>query len=227
MPMGIDDTVKRHSNLVIGILIVAAASIFVAFALVIGGTQIFSQNKVQPVNIGFFSEEANKPELQEPKIENSVSVAKGGCIWMDTVAGSITLEDENLPAWEVLPLCITNDDLSEYFVTLRVTGGYEPECGKIEFKQKGAVVGTIDITWDHWYHEPCYADYWNATFTTATDIELESNQWPVIPPDFTFSSNYDIVTQKKVEVCLCTKWTGCHFWIILIQKQFSESPNSQ
>lgn len=217
MPMGIDDTEQRHSNLVLGILIVAVATIFVAFALGIGGTKLFSQNKVQPVNIGFFSEEVNKPELQEPKIENSVSVAKEGCIEMDTEAGSITIENENLPAWEVLPLCITNDDLLDYFVTLRVTGGYEPECGSITFTQNGALVGTIDITWDHWYHEPCYADYWNATFSTATDIELDSNQWPVIPEDFAFSSDYDIETYKKVTVCLSTKWTGCHFWIILVQ----------
>jgi hypothetical protein len=227
MPMGIDDTEERHSNLILGILIVAVATIFVAFALGIGGTKLFSQNKVQPVSLGFFSEEDNKPELQVPNVENTVSVANGGCIEMDTEAGSIEIDSANLPAWEVLPLCITNNDLIDYYVTLRVTGGYTPECGQITFYQKDELKGTIDVNWAHVGHEPCYADYWTATFTTATDIELESNQWPVIPDDFYFSSNYDIVTEKKVTVCLCTKWTGCHFWIILVHKIFSESPNSQ
>ncbi|MBY8992376.1 MAG: hypothetical protein KGD58_16640, partial [Candidatus Lokiarchaeota archaeon] len=132
-----------------------------------------------------------------------------------------------LPDWEVLPLCITNDDLLDYFVLLRVTGGYTPECGSIQFYQQDVEVGRIDVNWAYMGHEPCYADFWEATFTTATDIELESNQWPVIPDEFCFNSNYDIVTEKKVTVSLCTQWTGCHFWIILVQKMFSESPNSQ
>ena len=225
MPMGIGDTEQRHSNLVLGILIVLVAFIFVAFALVIGGTQ----HKTQPVSIGFFSEEVNKPELQEPKIENFVSVAKSGCISMDTEKGSITIDDANtnLPDWEVLPLCITQAELDNYYVTLRVTGGYEPECGCITFTQKGVEVGKIDIDWGTPVHEPCYTDIYTATFSTATDIELESNQWPDYPAGLTFDSNYDIETYKKVEVCLCTKWVGCHFWLVLLQKIFSESPNSQ
>ena len=229
MPMGIDDTEERHSNLVIGILIVAVASVFVAFALGIGGTKLFSQNKVQPVNIGLFSEIDNKPELQVPNIENTVPVAKGGCIEMDTAAGTITIDETNtnLPTWEVLPLCITQAELDLYYVTLRVTGGYTPECGSIKFYQKDVEVGRIDVNIGEAVHEPCYTDIYYITFTTGSDIELESNQWPIIPDEFCFNSNYDIVTEKKVTVCLCTEWTGCHFWIILVQKMFSESPNSQ
>ena len=227
--MGIDDTEQRQSNLIIGILIVAVASIVVAFALVIGGTKLFSQNKVCPVSIGLFSEAENKPELQEPKIENFVSVAKSGCTWMDTAKGEIIIDDANthLPDWAVLPLCITQEELNNYYVTVRVTGGYRPECGSIKFYQKGLEVGKIDLNWGTAVHEPCYTDIYRVTFSTAANIELESNQWPDYPSWLTFDSNYDIVTDKKVQVCLCTKWTGCHFWLILLQKQFSESPYSQ
>jgi len=217
MPMGIDDTEQRQSNLLVGILIVVVAFIFVAFALGMWGTKNFSENNVLPVNLGLFSQENNKPELQEPEIGNTVSVANGGCVEMDTEAGSIEIIDAYLPQWEVLPLCITNDMLMDYYVTLRVTGGYAPECGSIKFYQKDAEVGRIDIRWTYLGHEPCYADYWQATFTTAEDIELESNQWPVIPDGYNFCSDYDIETYKKVTVCLCTQWTGCHFWIILLQ----------
>ena len=218
MPMEIDETVKGHSNFVIGILIVSVASILVAVALGIWGTQIITHDQSEPLGLGLSSSvEKSTPEFDTAETDNLVSVAMGDCIEMDTEAGKIEVFNANLPDWEVLPLCITNDMLADYFVTLRVTGGYTPECGSIKFYQKDVLQGEIDITFTHERHEPCYADYWSATFSTGSDIELESNQWPEYPEGLTFSSNYDIEVEKKVTVCLCTKWTGCHFWLILTQ----------
>ncbi|MFX1489107.1 MAG: hypothetical protein ACFFBI_08165 [Promethearchaeota archaeon] len=222
--MEIDETNESQSKLVMWILIVSVASIVVAFALGIGGMLLFSQQRLHPVAAGFHPEEFEKPEVIEPIIENSVSAANGGCTEMDTEPGTIEIIDANLPCWDVLPLCITPDMLQDYYVTIRVTGGYEPECGSITFIQKDEVKGTIGIAWDYLGHEPCYADYWQAHFVLCDNIELESNQWPVVPDGLEFCSEGNIEEAKKVTVCLCTYWTGCHFWIMLIQKKYFRSP---
>jgi len=222
--MEIDETNESRSKLVMWILIASVTSIVVAFALGIGGMLLVSHQRLQPVAAGFHTEEFEKPVVVEPIIENSVSAANGGCMEMDTEPGSIEIIDANLPCWDVLPLCITPDMLEGYFVTVRVRGGYTPECGTITFIQKDEIKGTIFIEWAWLGHEPCYWDYWEARFVLCENIELESNQWPDVPDCLEFYSEGDIVEAKKVTVCLCTKWSGCHFWIMLVQKKYFRSP---
>lgn len=226
--MEIDETVKGHSNFVIGILIVSVTSILAAFALGIWGIQFFSHDQVDPIGLGLSSSvESSTPELDTSKVDNLVSVAKGGCMEMDTEPGTIEIDyaESVLPDWAVLPLCITNDMLSNYHVSLRVTGGYTPYCGCITFTQEEVEVGKICLDFGTPVHEPCYTDIYTVTFSTTDDIELKSNQWPsTIPDGFSIDPCGDIENHKKVTVCLDTCWSGCHFWLILTQHFYFWSP---
>ena len=139
--------------------------------------------------------------------------SESGC-WgpLCTEVGSIDIQYSNLP--DLLPLCIDNTYLQQWYVDIIVVGGYKPwDMGSyIDVWQKGDNQGRIDITWTYMGHDPehCCVDYWQATFSTADQICLESNQYPDVAPfTITIPDGQRIIPGKCVTFEFTTSWTGC------------------
>jgi hypothetical protein len=156
-------------------------------------------------------------------------VPECGCLGrFDTVPGTLTIIDENLPAPNAaLPLCINNDWLSQYYIVVESIGGYTPECGVIllnQLKQDNQCFeGVIDATFTAMEVQdscPCAVDY-KVTFTTENPICLDSNHLPV-------GFDQQRTLGKWVDVSYCTTWKGCHldsqkFTVILAHKAVSQN----
>ena len=145
----------------------------------------------------------------------------------DTETGYIEVLDYYYP--DVLPLCLTPEEVSTWYVDLLVVGGYELICGYIDVYQKGDIVGTIQLDWYYVDGEQCCMKYWYITFVTD-GICLDSNQYPDVYAPFEFSAPFDEIPGKEVKFDLRTCWTGCsepdqHFTITPTQLFLSFSKN--
>ena len=205
--MIIDDSNKRVPYIFAGILIVLTITIIVGFALAIDGSIDLSNGAAHQDFVGFpFQSGSNSPELESLEDDIPEFVAERGCECYDTEKGTIEVIRNNIP--DMLPLCLTQDILDTWTVVVKVKGGYDPIDGEITLCQKGEYKGTIDVDWKHVGHEPCYYDYWEASFTLVDGepIELDSNQWPdgAIP-----LVDNPTIPGKKVLACWCTLWKGC------------------
>jgi len=139
-----------------------------------------------------------------------VMESESGC-WgpLCTEQGKIEIVGDNLP--DLLPLCIDNDYLQQWYVDILVLGGYKPWASYIDVWQKGEYKGTINIEWTWMGKGPCCAyDYYQATFTVDRMICLESNQYPdVYPWTLTVDDGYQTIPGKCVNFEIYTFWTGC------------------
>ncbi|MFX1497779.1 MAG: hypothetical protein ACFFBH_09650 [Promethearchaeota archaeon] len=199
------DRVKLDLSIVAGVLLLVILSILLGFALV--GGSLTTDIIKPPINLDYNRVQVNIAgnDLYLSGYNLNVSVAQKGCGCMDTEKGEIKIVDYNLP--DVLPLCISQDDLLGYSVTVAVTGGYEPVDGSITLCQKGEYKGTINVVWTNADPDVLNCvEYWTATFTVDDKIILESNQWP----DGAFPL-IDNPTIPGKEVCLYyeTLWVGC------------------
>ena len=141
-----------------------------------------------------------------------VMESESGC-WgpLSTDVGSIEVVDYNIP--DVLPLCLNNEYLRQWYVDVLVYGGYNPweSGGYIDVWQKGEYKGTIDIMWTYLAKGECCAyDYWRATFYVVEDNCLESNQYPDVDPwRINYPADQDTIPGKCVYFDIMTYWTGC------------------
>ena len=145
----------------------------------------------------------------------------------DTEMGSIEVLDFYLP--DVMPLCLTQEELDSWYVNLLVIGGYELICGTVDVYQKGEQVGTISMDWYIEHGERCCMEYYYITFY-GNDICLDSNQYPVVNAPFDLYAPFDTIPGKEVKLDLNTCWTGClepdqHFTISPTQSFLSLSEN--
>ena len=146
----------------------------------------------------------------------------------DTEAGSITVLDYYIP--EIMPLCLTQEELGTWYVDLLVVGGYDLICGSADVYQKGKLVGTIYLDWYSEHGEQCCMEYWYVTFR-GDDICLDSNQYPEVNAPFDFCAPFDTIPGKEVTFDLNTCWAGCgepdqHFTITPTQSFLSFSENN-
>ncbi len=125
----------------------------------------------------------------------------------DTEAGYIEVLDYYYP--EVMPLCLTQDELSRWYVDLLVVGGYEIICGSIDVYQKEAHVGTLYLDWFSEHGEMCCMEYWHIT-VHGDDICLDSNQYPEVYAPFDLFAPFETIPGKEVTFKLSTCWTGCN-----------------
>jgi hypothetical protein len=138
--------------------------------------------------------------------------SESGC-WggLDTVKGTIDFAGDFLP--DVLPLCIDNAYLAEWYVDVLVVGGYNPwDFGSyIDVWQKCEYKGTINVVWTYLRKGDCCAsDYWRATFFVDDMICLESNQYPDVEPfRIGIPDGQETIPGKKVYFSIMTYWTGC------------------
>ncbi|MFX0058153.1 MAG: hypothetical protein ACFE85_16750 [Candidatus Hodarchaeota archaeon] len=211
--MKIDCSNKRSGLIIAGILGIVA--ILIGFALVVGVSEIYSQEDILPLDERIY----NNTEINTFKGNTDVSVGKGDCIYgVPTAAGSISDSSYYFPpiTWTELPLCITDADIASWYINLTVVGGYEPVCGTIKFTQEG-VDQYINIGWTE--TEYCCYSVWTATFTTDDGcIKFDSSEAPNINLPFPYSYCGDGFAEKLVDICWCTGWVGCDFYILLTHK---------
>lgn len=154
--------------------------------------------------------------------------SESGELVFDTEQGYIEVLDYYYP--DVLPLCLTQDEVGTWYVSLYVVGGYELVCGYVDIWQKGEPVGTIFMQWTHQDGARCCEDYWFVTFYLAEPLCLDSNQYPTVCDPFTMEQPYDTIPDKEVYFDIFTCWTGCeqpsqHFTITPTHSQSAfESP---
>ena len=119
-----------------------------------------------------------------------------------------------------LPLCITDEVVSDWKLIVSVYGGYEPQDGAIIVHQKGPICdieGVIDIDWTKGLSAYCGPTVWRASFDVIDDcICLDSNQYPnVIAPECLCgpwvidTDPGTTIPDKDVEFLWCTLWSGC------------------
>jgi len=159
--------------------------------------------------------------------------------FMDVEPGFLAICDYNLP--ETLPICITNDYLAEFSITVCSYGGYEPLNGWVrlfQLKTTGAFEGQIDMTWTPMGEAVCpltgcIVDVYVATFSVVEPIMLDSNH-----PPATICGDNDLCfipewapddLGKEVFVIIQSDWTGCDlpdqkFRVIPAHKSLSWNP---
>lgn len=225
--MKIDEIIRNPYYLVAGILLALISLILVGSALAVGCCSQYPNEMVEQNFSGYpFQAGYDNPGLKCVKDDLVEFVAQDGCVGcFDTEKGEITVIEYNQP--QVLPLCITQNDLDNWYVTVKVTGGYDPIGGSITLKQEKNALKeqTINVVWEYLGHEECYADYWKAHFVLpegVNSIELESNQWPDGADPL--CPEYATIPDKEVCVSYDTLWEGCHnvcqrFELIQTQKK--------
>ena len=217
--MEIDYGEKRSQIIIAGILVICVVAIFVGFALVIGVSKTNSQISI----LQAFDKILNNSGISTFGQETDVSACKGGCLFdVPTAQGEISYLSANFPpmSWTELPLCITDADIANWYITLTVTGGYEPECGKITFTQE-TVDQYIYIRWTETVITCCVSE-WTATFVTDDGcIDFMSTQLPKVDLPFDYCGPCgDGFDEKLVDICWCTAWIGCDFYIMLTHKKY-------
>ncbi|MFX0206493.1 MAG: hypothetical protein ACFFDT_10950 [Candidatus Hodarchaeota archaeon] len=134
---------------------------------------------------------------------------------LDTEIGSIEFY------WDIvepLPLCITDENVDDYFhLYARVVGLYMPTdyfqvvC---VYQDKMGWMGAMWLDW-YWYaYQPCYADYWFADFSVlegwrSDNIELASNHKPYVINGYPIDYEPGECLDKWVHLYLASSWTGC------------------
>ena len=215
--MKIDYGDKRSQIIIAGILLIFVVVIFVGFALVIGVSETDSQNSILPL----YDKILDNSEIGIISYDTDVSAGKTDCINdVPTVAGEISYSSANFPpeTWTELPLCITDADIANWYITLYVTGGYEPVCGSITFTQEG-VDQYIYISWTE--TDLCCYSTWTATFVTDDGcLEFASSQDPVINLPFDYTYCIGDFSDKLVDISWCSGWIGCDFCIMLTHKKY-------
>ena len=124
----------------------------------------------------------------------------------DTEVGTIEVMSYYYP--DILPLCLTEEELRGWYVNLFITGGYELVCGYVDVWQKGEVVGRIMLDWTREKGEICTTEYWYITFHTD-GIFLDSNRYPDVCDPFELWAPYEKIPDKEVYFDIMTCWQGC------------------
>jgi hypothetical protein len=204
---------KGHMILIVsmGILFTLAVG---GFVMAVNSYEDQNQSPIEDVQSAIL-DEFDLAETAQPQIlrELDFVLESESGYWgpLCTEQGYIAVDYYNIP--EVLPLCIDNDYLQEWYVDVLVYGGYNPweSGGYIDVWQKGAYKGTINIVWT-WIGkgECCAYDYWRATFYLDEKICLESNQYPDVAPwDISWPDGQQTIPGKCVTFEIMTYWTGC------------------
>jgi hypothetical protein len=251
--MKIDDSNKRYSMIIAGILLITVLPIFVAFSMGVMGERVFSDNNSPPIGGGIPQSSRKNNSVNTlnnyQESDELVSGSKSGCAISDmyTKKGSIDIIIEEDTSYR-LPLCIDGpEDLVELNkalnITLLVCGGYCPqdEDSYLDLDQ-GTFCGTyrggkILIDWiGPTKPGPCCCwDEYTAEFVwvpcTSQDICLVSSQ---LPDDGACWSKRQPISWgsnglvKPVDIDLEIYWEGCHFWTIPSSDfQFPESPTPE
>jgi hypothetical protein len=195
---------------------IMVVSIALVLALAVGGFIVAvnslgdqNENPVDNQQIAFVDDFdlVETARLESERETDFVLGSYSGEWVFDTEQGSIEIRDFYFP--EVMPLCLTQEELDMWFVDLVVIGGYELVCGYIDVYQKGIQVGTIYLDWTVMHDDVlCCVDYYHVTFW-SDPICLDSNQYPDVCAPFDLCAPYDTIPGKEVTFDLYSCWAGC------------------
>ncbi len=249
--MKIDSSNKSDSLIIAGILVFLITSIFVAFIIRFGDYSLNTEVNTNPEEV--YSErfvfKHNSSELET----DDVHIAQS-CVLedLDTEPGEITIEDYYYD--DPLPLCVTPEVLSDWFVLVKSVGGYVPTGGDIQFWQKGELIwndcygnghqmylgygiDVEDVTDIYGTAPCCCARWYNLTIDTSCEnwACIDSNQYPPVCEGCTITDFEEGMTipDKEVDVYIWMDWEGCpmpsqEFEIIYAHKSYVLGvPNSQ
>jgi len=138
---------------------------------------------------------------------------------------------------DILPLCVTDDTVSDWYVIYASYGGYFPTGGVAQLIQKDGCHGNIDIivddTFDSSIYQPpcgcgvdesscCDVEFYKIIFDVQDDcIYLDSNHLPSNPEvdesacvgceDFNcwITTDPACTLQKEVKLTMWEDWMGC------------------
>ena len=241
--MEIDETeepeLKSFSKTIMVILAVSVVSIFMVVILGVWGYSVFSENNVEPVNIGMpLLAGNNVSENNEFEMKNSNTRT----LWYDNVlvaqyclgsekdvaAGWINFDIE-IPG--TLPICITDCYLESWNMTAFSYGGYHPaDCGTttMTLNQNKGSVGTVDVTWtktgtmgvvdlcctDWWTEQICTQYCWCECCIPFTDLCIKVPWWICgLPDPFNLCHvDCDPPECKYVTYCIDAQWCTFDIW---------------
>lgn len=236
--MKIDDSNKKYSYIITGILILTAVvAIFGAFTLGVMGFALFSDKGVHPVNTGTpyivrnnYSEQIFSPSLNSGNDEIVLIPQSDQFGPAYVKPGSILLKDFD----HLGDLDVNIEDVSGWSIKAYVTGNYDLINSTVYLSQ--FVNGIYDnlngaklsITWvetdsvSHWPYV-CEADEWTGTFSLWPDCDN-----PILPHS-SYTPDGVKIDDKKVWFDIDTYAEGCVvFTVILTHKNhISGVPNSR
>jgi len=224
-----EETNGSYSNAVMGILIITITlsiglSVLGVWAIALDGSQEVTfdlpfipekksvEDKIsQEVSSEAITSESQSSEVSDEacKGESDEPVPQSGYVGcFDTVPGTLDIcWDRTVLPEGPLPLCIDNDYLADYYMTVISVGGYSPKWGAIFLNQmKGDICfeGVICVNFDEFVLDDCPgAVGYFLTFYVDEPIGLDSNH---LPEGF----DQDVYLDKWVEVVFVSEWEGCH-----------------
>lgn len=127
----------------------------------------------------------------------------------DTEKGAIEVDQYHFD--EYLPLKVTDEAVEDWWVTVKVKGGYEPEHGWVILDQvKTDKSGKLKVTWTFVESLDCCTDVWNATFTVKDEFCIDSNQYPDGADWRKYNPDGDTIPGKDLFTLNWeTIWKGC------------------
>lgn len=245
-PCLFNETNGSYSSTVMGILIITVSlsiglSVLGVWVIALDGSQEDSFDL--PLIPKSFEDKISQETSSDPKVsegessevpdeagmgESDESVPESGYLGcFDTVPGTLEIDwDSTYLPEGPLPLCIDNDYLANYYMTVVSIGGYSPKWGAIFLNQMKGDECFEGVIYAHFEEIdldgcPCTVEYF-ITFYVCEPICLDSNH---LPEGF----DQDVYLDKWVEVCFASEWEGCHletqeFMVILAHKAMSQNP---
>jgi hypothetical protein len=140
-----------------------------------------------------------------------VPISQWGCQPdLVTEPGSIELYEGYVD--DPLPMCLTNDSISDWYAKFLAIGGYDPYDGFIDLYQKGMYMGRVYIEWtllDKEEGDCCSVDRWLAEFYVKDKICLDSSFFPYVVGHGFGVCEQGLIPGKEVWFEAYTNWTGC------------------
>ncbi|MFX0105324.1 MAG: hypothetical protein ACFE75_07530 [Candidatus Hodarchaeota archaeon] len=249
--MNLDNSNKRYSHFIAGILIISVASIFLVCASGIWEHKVISN--YNPLTNGLVMTASNRNNIMEnnhmviPPGVDLLPINEKICKVFDTEKGWLYFDQSNIPT--TFPLTITQTMVDAWDVIVYAHGGYEFKCGEVDLWQKGEWKGELEYDVETVVYGATVdagalgigtlsGDYvvdiytLNLTITSGTQIDLDSNYVPSL-----YDSGWMRVFDgpcpgdlgKEVKFKEKMKWSGCHlpdqdFRVILAYKCMLRSP---
>jgi hypothetical protein len=153
--------------------------------------------------------------LPSSRADPIVSITEGGHAVFDTVPGRITLIDHYVD--DPLPLCIDDDEVSDWFLNFTVYGGYDFDWGAVflyQEKNEQPCTGIIGMYLAETYDPGmgcCYEGI-VVKFYVCEPICLDSNRLPIVDWPFGLCHWEDPdrrIPGKEVYATVVMEWSGC------------------
>jgi hypothetical protein len=206
--MKLDNSNKRISNIIAGILLVFMALVFIATALGVTGFHLYIQDKIDPLKSG------SQYNLED---NDFVPVAQYdyGLQQYNTVQGSITQVQEDLCVDFDFPLCINPSAqnmeslLNVWYKVYEVCGGYEPDpCGTQQWNlyQWNKETNSWEIIGDG-----STVIGWSLTWVEITDTDLLQAGGSFDPDGDGPHVGFELDPENFVDDCCCYS-----YWVAII-----------